>query len=263
VIGEADLRVEGEGTQTVLMVHGWPDTYRLWDAQVDSLKARYRCVRFTLPGFDAVIDPAKVRRTYTLPELVAFLKEVIEQVSPDQKVILMLHDWGCLFGYELYMRHPELVAKIVGVDIGDRVSLARSLKPAEKMMILAYQLTLAAAWKIGGRFGDWLTRYMARALRCPSEQGPITSAMNYPYYMTWFGGVQSYRKESHEFTPLCPMLFIYGRRKPLMFHARSWAEALGKREGNLVVPFDTGHWVMTSQPERFNQVVVEWLDGGE
>ena len=35
------------------MVHGWPDTYRLWDGQVEALKDRYRCVRFTLPGFDA------------------------------------------------------------------------------------------------------------------------------------------------------------------------------------------------------------------
>lgn len=45
------------------------------------------------------------------------------------------------------------------------------------------------------------------------------------------------------------------------FHAPAWAEALGRREGNQVVPFDTGHWVMTKQPERFNQVVGDWLEG--
>ena len=72
-----------------------------------------------------------------------------------------------------------------------------------------------------------------------------------------------YAEALNEFAPLCPMFFIYGRRKPLMFHARSWAEALGKREGNRVVPFDTGHWVMTSQPERFNQVVGDWLAAGK
>jgi pimeloyl-ACP methyl ester carboxylesterase len=26
-----------------------------------------------------------------------------------------------------------------------------------------------------------------------------------------------------------------------------------------VVEFDTGHWVMSNQPERFNQVVGAWL----
>ena len=27
-----DVRVEGEGAETVVMIHGWPDTLRLWDA---------------------------------------------------------------------------------------------------------------------------------------------------------------------------------------------------------------------------------------
>ena len=51
-MGDIDLHIEGAGEETVLMVHGWPDTYRLWDAQVEALKGRFRCIRFTLPGLD-------------------------------------------------------------------------------------------------------------------------------------------------------------------------------------------------------------------
>ena len=72
---------------------------------------------------------------------------------------------------------------------------------------------------------------MARVLRCPSDERPITSAMNYPYYMTWFGGAQSYRKQSHAFKPLCPMLFISGRRKPLMFHGSMRPHGPRRSEG--------------------------------
>jgi pimeloyl-ACP methyl ester carboxylesterase len=37
-----------------------------------------------------------------------------------------------------------------------------------------------------------------------------------------------------------------------MFHVRSWAEAVASKPGNeVVVAFDTGHWVMTEQPARF------------
>ena len=53
-----DVVVEGEGAETVVMMQGWPDTWRLWDGQVAALKDRYRCVRFTQPGF----DPAKPAR---------------------------------------------------------------------------------------------------------------------------------------------------------------------------------------------------------
>ena len=54
VIDGIDVRAEGQGPRTVVMVHGWPDTYRVWDAQVAALQGQYRCVRFTLPGFDIV-----------------------------------------------------------------------------------------------------------------------------------------------------------------------------------------------------------------
>ena len=61
-----DVHVEGdESAPTIVMVHGWPDTYRLWDGQVEFLKPRYRCIRFTLPGF----DERQPRRIHTVDEV--------------------------------------------------------------------------------------------------------------------------------------------------------------------------------------------------
>jgi len=51
LIDGVDVHVAGEGGQSIVMIHGWPDTYRLWDAQAAFFRDRYRCVRFTLPGF--------------------------------------------------------------------------------------------------------------------------------------------------------------------------------------------------------------------
>ncbi len=66
--------IEGEGGDTIVMVHGWPDTHRLWDEQVAHLAARHRCVRFTLPGFGG----ERPRRGYSLDELVTTLQRVVE-----------------------------------------------------------------------------------------------------------------------------------------------------------------------------------------
>jgi pimeloyl-ACP methyl ester carboxylesterase len=74
----------------------------LWDATVDALKARHRCVRLTLPGF----DPALAPRGTTLAQMTATLQRVVDAVSPDAPVTLVLHDWGCIFGYEYAMQHP-------------------------------------------------------------------------------------------------------------------------------------------------------------
>jgi len=244
-----DVIIEGDGDETIVMIHGWPDTYRLWDAQAAFFKDRYRCVRFTLPGFD--ID--KPRRAYSFAETMAIVKEIVERASPGRKVILMLHDWGCVFGYQFAMRHPELVSKIIGVDIGDTGRAhVRSLSAKAKAMIVGYQWWLVAAWIIGGPIGRWMTRWIARAMRCRSDPRYIDSRMDYPYYIAWTNAHGGYR-DMVKFEPKVPMLFIYGKRKPFMFHTPAWADARETRA------FDTGHWVMTEQPRQFNEAVDAWL----
>jgi pimeloyl-ACP methyl ester carboxylesterase len=251
-----DVLVEGEGSETIVMIHGWPDTYRLWDAQVEFFSKRYRCVRFTLPGFET----DKPRRAFSLVELIDAVRKIVEEACPAQKVILMLHDWGCVFGYQFCMRHPSLVAKIVGVDIGDAPSrrYVKSLNMNAKIAILKYQVWLAIAWRVGPRIGDGMTKYMARTLKAPMAQQFVGSCMNYPYYIQWTGAHGSYRRLM-DVEPPCPMLFIYGKRKPFLFHSPQWADGLFTRPDCQVLAFETGHWVMREDPQRFNKAVEAWL----
>lgn len=250
-----DVLIDGNGPRSIVMIHGWPDTHRLWDTTVQALQGPYRCVRFTLPGF----APGSPRRSHSSAELVATFKAIVEQACPGQRVTLLLHDWGCAFGYAFAAQHPELVAKIVGVDIGDAGSRAhlRALRLVDKLMIVAYQGWLAVAWRIGGRLGEWMTHWMARALHCPSDPAFIASRMNYPYHLQWTGGGAT--PAAAAFVPACPMLYIYGTKKPFMFHSPAWAEALARRPGCQVLAFETGHWVMSRRPEPFNQALLAWL----
>jgi cis-3-alkyl-4-acyloxetan-2-one decarboxylase len=250
-----DIHVEGQGDHTLVMVHGWPDTHRLWDATVAALKDRYRCVRFTLPGYDKDKPPRKP----SLDELVRVYAAAVDSVSPGAPVTLVLHDWGCVFGYQYAMRHPQRVARIVAVDIGDTNSKAflASLPFKAKLGVAGYQLWLAAAWKIGGSLGTRMTRSMARWLRSPSDPEPISWQMDYPYWLTWTGGLRN----AVRVAPECPVLYIYGQRKPFMFHSPKWVERVQSAPGSAVVGLPTGHWVMLQKPEPFNAAVRQWLDG--
>ncbi|MYM37409.1 alpha/beta fold hydrolase [Duganella sp. FT94W] len=257
VVDGIDIHIEGEGAETIVMIHGWPDTYRLWDAQVAELRHRYRCVRFTLPGFDI----SKPRRAYSLDATMRVLLHIVNSVSAKQKVILMLHDWGCVFGYEFYMRNKALVSAIIGVDIGDAQSRAtnRSRSLTQKMMVSGYQSMLALGWAMGGTPGDLLTRTMARLLGTPSPREYISAKMNFPYYILTGGAAGSY-SSLVPFAPAVPMLFIYGMRKPFMFHSPQWTETLAAKPGCKVVAMETDHWPMVRQPERFNDIVIGWLE---
>lgn len=251
-----DVIVEGAGPKAIVMVHGWPDTYRLWDGQVKALQDRYRCVRFTLPGFDL----SQAKRAYPLTEVVDTIRRVVERTCPGERVTLLLHDWGCFFGYQFAMRHPDLVERLIGIDIGDAGSRHHRAELGLKgrLMVMAYQLWLALAWRIGGGIGDAMARAMARAAHCPTDPRTIGSQMGYAYAVRWLGvagGLSGIRA----FHPEHPMLYIYGERKPFMFHSRAWAERLAARRGNRVMGFPTGHWVMIEEPRAFNDTLLWWL----
>ncbi len=263
-INGIDVQVDGRGDHVVLMLHGWPDTPALWDSTVAGLGDGYRCVRMCLPGYDLAQPP----RPLSVAGITAVIGQVADAVSPAQPVTLLLHDWGCFFGYEFAARHPGRVARVVGVDIGDTGSGAylKSLRVKEKAMIAGYQLWLALAWTLGPRLpglADRMTRFMARAIGCRNPPGQIGWQMNYPYAMGWFGaygGLRGVARMDHLLGVSIPMLYLYGRRKPFMFHSARWLEQLAAAPGCAVQGMETGHWVMRQQPAAFNAHVRGWLD---
>ncbi len=247
------MLVEGDGAESILLLHGWPDTHRLWDAQVAALRGQYRCIRFTLPGFEA----GARRHSFTLDHVVETIRQVVERAAGGQPVTLLLHDWGCVFGYQFALRHPQLVQRVIGVDVGDAGSRrhVQSLSLKAKAQIAGYQGWLAVASKIGGKLGDRMARFMARAGRAPADPASVHANMGWPYWLAWTGGFRGAKL----FTPHCPMLFVYGTRKPFTFHSREWAADVAGRPGCRVEGFDCGHWVMVARRDAFNALVEQWL----
>jgi cis-3-alkyl-4-acyloxetan-2-one decarboxylase len=255
-----DVYVDGDGPQTLVMVHGWPDTHRLWDSVTAVLQDRFRCVRFDLPGY----NPGKPPRAMAYRDMTALFARIVDSVSPGQPVTLMVHDWGCVFGYEYAMQHPARVARLVGVDIGDHNASAylHSLTPRAKFMAFAYQYWLAWAWRLGPYLpglANWMTRYMAHAISNRNTPESIAWQMNYPYAMSWMGLVGGFAGMA-KVKPLCPTLYIYGERKPFMFHSPQWLDAVAATPGGKALGIASGHWMMVRKPDEFNRAVSDWLN---
>jgi pimeloyl-ACP methyl ester carboxylesterase len=259
-VNGTEVWLQGQGDEVVLMLHGWPDTRALWDGAVAALQDRATCACLTLPGFEA--GPA----TTSLDDMCQLLRQIVDRISPDLPVTLMLHDWGCIFGYEFALRHPACVARVVAVDVGDHNSgaLLRQWGVKEKLSVMGYQVWLALAWRLGHHFcenlGTRMTRTMARWLRCPSDAGRITYKMNYPYAMQWFGTAGGFQHAA-PVQLVMPLLFVYGERKPFMFHSAKWLEKVASTPGSAVQGLPCGHWVMISRPEAFHARVRNWLWG--
>jgi cis-3-alkyl-4-acyloxetan-2-one decarboxylase len=257
------VTVDGQGP-TLVFLHGWPDSPALWDATVEALKDRYRCVRFSLPGYDLSLPP----RPVSVDGMCELVAEVVDTVSPDEPVTLVLHDWGCFFGYEYAARNTGRVARVVAADIGDTNSSAYlgRLTAKEKALIAGYQIWLALCWKLGHwwpSMADRLTRFMARSISCRTPAEHIGWQMNYPYAMQWlgsFGGLRGVARVDRILGESMSVLFLYGKRKPFMFHSERWLEKLNATPGCETLGLEAGHWLMRQQPEAFNQAVRQWLD---
>jgi pimeloyl-ACP methyl ester carboxylesterase len=260
------LRVDGvevacDGPATappILLMHGWPDTLRLWDGTVAALGEHHRCIRFTLPGFELTLPS----RATSVARMVQLIDAVLDATCPGQRVTLLLHDWGCAFGYEYAARRPQRVARVVGVDVGDHHSaeLQRALGAKGRRLVWQYQVWLALAYKIGGRTGDRMARWMAPRLRCPVPPAQIGAQMGYPYAMRWFGTAGGFKGLAPVADLACPILYVYGERKYFMFHSPEWLAKLEARPGCAVQGLPTGHWVMLNRQEAFNGCVLGWLE---
>jgi pimeloyl-ACP methyl ester carboxylesterase len=244
--------INGEGKSVIVMIHGWPDTHEIWQKQVDFFKNDYTCVTFTLPGFDKN-DTSK----YTLDDIVNRIKDIVDTVSPDSKAILIVHDWGCVFGYEYAMRYPERIEKMVAIDVGDAASpeFEKTLTLKAKLLVFSYQITLALGWLAKS---DFVHKTMAKGLQAKSNFDNIHAGMGFPYAMRWLGS-NGGLKNTKQIKPTFPFFYTYALKKPFFFQTEKWMKELEKNPANKVQAFDCSHWVMVDKVDEFNDAVHNWL----
>jgi pimeloyl-ACP methyl ester carboxylesterase len=248
---------------TLVFIHGWPDNASLWRHQVAALGAEHRCVLITLPNYG---ETSLRAGGFDFPELLGMLAAVVREVRRgDEAVTLITHDWGAYCGYLLEQAHPELFSRMVALDVGGHVS-PPDLKA--KLMIVGYQWALILFWLIGGLIpplGGALTRAFARPLGVPRRQREhIRSRYNYLYFYLWRALLFSRYRAGRlsRYRPQCPVLFLWGGRKPVMFHSMKWLEIVEASGGHSRCVEGAGHWLMESHADEVNRVIRDWLSRG-
>ncbi|RJO69988.1 SDR family oxidoreductase [Nocardia panacis] len=100
--GEFDIAVFESGdptAETIVLVHGWPDTHHLWDRVVPLLTKRFHVVTYDTRGHGESTRTARTQ-DFRLEELAKDFYAVIDTVSPDRPVHVLAHDWGSVQVWE-------------------------------------------------------------------------------------------------------------------------------------------------------------------
>ena len=118
--GDVDVVVHEGGNPdgpVLVMVHGWPDTHRLWDGVAEHLGDDFRLVAYDTRGQGESVTDAS-DEAFTLDVLANDLCAVIDAVSPGRPVHVLGHDWGSIQAWEAVCRPgaEERVASFTSIS---------------------------------------------------------------------------------------------------------------------------------------------------
>eukprot|EP01064_Diplonema_japonicum_P029424 TRINITY_DN4767_c1_g1_i1.p1 TRINITY_DN4767_c1_g1~~TRINITY_DN4767_c1_g1_i1.p1 ORF type:complete len:317 (+),score=35.19 TRINITY_DN4767_c1_g1_i1:60-1010(+) len=247
---------ESIAKDTILLVHGWPDCGKLWDKQVEALTQQgYRCLIVTGPGF----QKGETAGTYGISheEMGLKLKMVIENNTTSKKVTLLLHDWGCLWGYTLQAKCPSMVKRIIALDIGG----IQEPDVATKLFFLSYQNYNVVAFMLGGLLGGFMNKAFLKLANYKSRPlSECPSTLNFPYFhmqkKVW---TFNYQQNLYPHRSV-PVAYGHGLLKPVPFHGPSWITELEATQNCETKTFDCDHWIPTHKPEELNAWLLQWLE---
>jgi len=216
------VREYGDDTApTVVLVHGYPDTSRVWDEVVERLQGRYHIVTYDVRGAGDSSAP-RGPRGYALERLAEDLAAVIDAVSPGRPVHVVGHDWGSIQSWEA-VTTPAIAARIASFTTISGPSFDH-VKPWVRRRLRS------------GRFGE-LARQGVRSWYVWMFHGPLARLgmrhgfpRRFPEYLRRFERVQP--REGH---PAATLGSDAGRGVA-MYRTNLFPRARASRDGRTDVP---------------------------
>lgn len=280
----------GQGS-AVLLLHGFPDHWRLWQPMMQALAPRHRVMAPDLRGINLSDKPAQVA-DYAIDQLVEDVVALIGHLTADQvgdqggdrgrRCALVGHDWGGMLAWVVAARHPALVSRLIVFNAPHPCRLAQQLQhsaaqraasdyvrrlcePGADAALAADGCARLWAVRSAGRCGPALDAERAHCVQAWSQPGALNAALNW-YRAGNFAaalappGVAAVPDLADASgVVLSPTLVVWGERDgsfpvQCLDGLAQWVPRLRvHREAQ------GGHWLLDEQPELAAALVGEFL----
>lgn len=246
----------------VVFIHGFPDFWYTWREQMAALAAAgYRCAALDLRGYN-LSDKPKGLESYDMRLLVGDVVSVIKS-NGREKAIVVAHDWGGAIAWQLAFHVPDVVEKLVVVNLPHPRGLSRELanNPAQQkssQYARNFQQPDSHTKLTAEGLAQWVTDAEARKKYVEAfQRSDFDAMMN--YYRRNYPREPYQEAQGPVIKPKCPVLQIHG--------LKDWALLPGALAGTwewvddwtLVTIPESGHFAQQDASARVNQAILMWL----
>jgi pimeloyl-ACP methyl ester carboxylesterase len=259
------LEVQDEGSgPPVLLLHGWPDSHRLWRHQVPALTAAgYRCIVPDLRGFGGSDRPADVG-AYALPLLAGDVLGLLDQLGIDRAHVVG-HDWGAALAWAVAAFAPDRVDHLAVLSVGHFASFREAGWPQREKswyMLLFQFEGIAEQWLSNDDFANfrsWAGHPDVDAVIADlSRPGAITASLN------WYRAnlAPSTLVDAPIELPAvsAPTMGIWSSGDMALLESQMTGSSAHVKGPWRYERIDgAGHWMQLEQPDTVNALLVDFL----
>ena len=264
---------QGEG-KLMLMLHGFPEFWYSWRHQIAEFSADYQTVAVDLRGYNDSDRPDGVE-AYRMSELVADVRGVIEGLGYES-CILIAHDWGGAIAWNFAYAYPEMVEKLIILNIPHPAKFAEGLQTPQQLFKSWYVFAFQLPWL--PEFLFQLNDYQAikeafsgmaidKTAFSPADldayrdaaakPGALTATIN--YYRAAFQELVTGDRSGWGILDV-PTLTIWGENDTALGKELTYGTEAYVRDWQIKYIPDCSHWVQQEQPALVNRYIREFLE---
>ncbi len=265
--GGVELTVADHGPEdgeAVLLIHGFPDSARLWRNQIPVLaEAGYRVLAPDMRGFGRSDAPENVAE-YDMPFLVADMLTVIERFGLGQAHVVG-HDWGAAVAWSLGYLGGDMVRSLTTISVGHPGGfLAAGLQQRQKSWyLLLFQFEEVAERWLSDDDWHWLRRWTGSDevetwISDLSRPGRLTASLN--LYRANLPP-KSILAKPRKYPPVrIPVMGVWSTGDVALTEKQMRASGEFVSGGWRYEQIeDVGHWIPLDAPDRLNALLLDWL----
>ena len=252
----------GQGAPLVVMVHGFPDFWYTWRDQMTALAdAGYRVAAMDTRGYNLSDQPEGVD-AYAMPNLIADVGAVIADQS-EERAIVVGHDWGGMIAWFTAMYRPDLVERLIVLNLPHPKGLSRELatnpqQQANSQYARDFQQPGSHQRLTAAGLAGWVSDEAAREKYIQAfERSSLEGMM--AYYQANYP--REPYQEMGDVPPVrVPVLQVHGMADQYLLAAAlegtgEWVDG----DYQLVRLHGVGHFVQQDASEEVTRAILEWL----